>query len=77
LELGRKGVLVNCVAPGVIETEMSARIRQQYGEEILKTISVKRFGRPEEIASVIAFLASEDASYINGQTICIDGGMAL
>jgi 3-oxoacyl-[acyl-carrier protein] reductase len=77
LELGRKGILVNCVAPGVIETEMSVRVRQQYGEEILKTISVKRFGRPEEIASVMAFLASEDASYINGQTIRVDGGMAL
>jgi 3-oxoacyl-[acyl-carrier protein] reductase len=77
LELGRKGVLVNCVAPGVIETEMSARVRQHYGEEIIKTISVKRFGRPEEIASVTAFLASDDASYINGQTIRIDGGMAL
>jgi 3-oxoacyl-[acyl-carrier protein] reductase len=77
LELGRKGVLVNCVAPGVIETEMSVRVRQQYGEEILKTISLKRFGRPDEIASLIAFLASEDASYINGQTIRIDGGMAL
>jgi 3-oxoacyl-[acyl-carrier protein] reductase len=77
LELGRKGVLVNCVAPGVIETEMSARVRQQYGEEIIKTIAVKRFGKPEEIASVIAFLVSEDAAYINGQTIRIDGGMAL
>jgi 3-oxoacyl-[acyl-carrier protein] reductase len=77
LELGRKGILVNCVAPGVIETEMSARVRQHYGEEILKTISVRRFGRPDEIASVIAFLASEDASYINGQMIRIDGGMAL
>jgi 3-oxoacyl-[acyl-carrier protein] reductase len=77
LELGRKGILVNCVAPGIIETEMSARVRQQYGEEILKNISVKRFGRPEEIASVIAFLASDDAGYINGHTIRVDGGMAL
>jgi 3-oxoacyl-[acyl-carrier protein] reductase len=77
LELGRKGVLVNCVAPGVIETEMSERVRHQYGEDILKSISIKRFGKPEEIASMIAFLASEEASYINGHTIRVDGGMAL
>ncbi len=77
LELGRKGILVNCVAPGVIETAMSARVREQYTNQILESISVKRFGRPEEIASVIAFLVSEDASYINGHTIRVDGGMAL
>jgi 3-oxoacyl-[acyl-carrier protein] reductase len=77
LELGRKGILVNCVAPGIIETEMSERIRRHYGEEILKNISVKRYGLPEEVASAIAFLASDDAAYINGHTLRVDGGMAL
>jgi 3-oxoacyl-[acyl-carrier protein] reductase len=77
LELGRKGILVNCVAPGIIVTEMSERIRRHYGEEILKNISVKRFGLPEEVASAIAFLASDDAGYINGHILRVDGGTAL
>jgi 3-oxoacyl-[acyl-carrier protein] reductase len=77
LELGRKGILVNCVAPGLIETEMSERIRRQYGEEILKSISVKRYGRPEDVAAAIEFLASDAAGYINGHTLRVDGGMAL
>jgi 3-oxoacyl-[acyl-carrier protein] reductase len=77
LELGRKGILVNCVAPGIIVTAMSERIRRHYGEEILKNISVKRYGRPEEVASAIAFLASDDAGYINGHILRVDGGTAL
>ncbi len=77
LELGRKGILVNCVAPGLIETAMTERVRREYGEEILKSISVRRYGRPEEVAAAIAFLASDDAAYINGHTLRIDGGMAL
>jgi 3-oxoacyl-[acyl-carrier protein] reductase len=77
LELGRKGILVNCVAPGIIETEMSERVRREYGEEILKNVSIKRYGRPEEVAAAIAFLTSDDAGYINGQTLRVDGGMAL
>jgi 3-oxoacyl-[acyl-carrier protein] reductase len=77
LELGRKGILVNCVAPGVIETEMSARIRNEHGEELLDAIALRRFGKPEEVAEVIGFLASDAASYITGQVIRVDGGMTL
>jgi len=77
LELGRKGVLVNCVAPGVIETDMSARIRQEHGEALRERIAVQRFGRPEEVARVVAFLASEECSYISGQTLHVDGGFSL
>ncbi|MHC4661101.1 MAG: 3-oxoacyl-ACP reductase family protein [Planctomycetota bacterium] len=77
LELGRKGVLANCVSPGVIETEMSERIRNEYSKELLGAISVNRFGTPEEVAKVVAFLASDAAGYINGQVIRVDGGMTL
>jgi len=77
LELGRKNILVNCVAPGVIETEMSERIRQEHGAKLLDRIAMRRFGKPKEIAEVIAFLISDSASYINGQVIRVDGGMIL
>jgi 3-oxoacyl-[acyl-carrier protein] reductase len=77
LELGRKGVLANCVAPGTIESGMSQRVREQYGDELLDTIAVRRFGQPEDVADVVGFLASESAGYVTGQVIRVDGGMHL
>lgn len=77
LELGRKGVLANCVAPGVIETRMSDRIRAEHGPRLLEAIAQGRFGRAGEVAEAVAFLAGERASYINGQVINVDGGMGL
>ncbi|MCY3024401.1 MAG: SDR family NAD(P)-dependent oxidoreductase [Planctomycetota bacterium] len=77
LELGRKGVLVNCVAPGVIETGMSARIRGEHGAALREEIAVRRFGSPEEVAHVVAFLVSDECGYITGQTLRVDGGLAL
>ncbi|MBU1056471.1 MAG: SDR family oxidoreductase [Proteobacteria bacterium] len=77
LELGRKGVLVNCIAPGCIETKMTQRVRNEYGEEILKKIALRRFGLPVEVAELVCFLCSDACSYITGQVIRIDGGYSL
>lgn len=68
-------VLVNAIAPGLIETKMADPIIAERGEAYRQEIPLKRFGKPSEIASVIRFLCSPDASYITGQTITIDGGI--
>jgi 3-oxoacyl-[acyl-carrier protein] reductase len=69
------GVLVNAIAPGLIETKMSEPVVAERGDAYREEIPLKRFGKPSEIASVIRFLCSPDASYITGQTITIDGGI--
>jgi 3-oxoacyl-[acyl-carrier protein] reductase len=68
-------VLVNAIAPGLIETRMSEPIVAERGEAYRQEIPLKRFGKPSEVASVIRFLCSPDASYITGQTITVDGGI--
>lgn len=68
-------VLVNAIAPGVIETKMAEPLIAERGADYVKEIPLGRFGKPSEIASVIRFLCSSDASYITGQTITIDGGI--
>ncbi len=74
LELARKGVTVNAIAPGFIETEMIAAMPEDVRARILEKIPMGRFGRPEEIAQVVAFLVS-NGDYITGQVIAIDGGL--
>jgi 3-oxoacyl-[acyl-carrier protein] reductase len=74
-EYATRGITVNAVAPGFIESDMTAQLSDAVKAEYLKQIPVGRLGRPEEVAKAVAFLASEDAGYINGQTLCVDGGM--
>ncbi len=76
-ELGSRGIRVNAVAPGFVETDMTAALSETIQSEAQARISLGRFGKPEEIAEIVAFLASEKASYITGQVIAADGGMAL
>jgi 3-oxoacyl-[acyl-carrier protein] reductase len=77
VELASRGVTVNAIAPGFIETDMSAAVRNKAGDLIKKIIPMKRIGVPEDIAKVAVFLASADSAYITGQIITVDGGLSL
>lgn len=77
VEVGRRGIRVNAVAPGVIETEMSKEVRDLAGEEIISNIVLKRYGLPSEIANAVWFLSSDLASYITGQVLSVDGGFKM
>ncbi|MGL4676342.1 MAG: 3-oxoacyl-[acyl-carrier-protein] reductase [Brevinema sp.] len=76
-ELAGRGVNVNAVAPGFIETDMTKILPENEKEKILSVIPMKRMAHSHEVASVITFLASEESSYITGQTITVDGGMVM
>jgi 3-oxoacyl-[acyl-carrier protein] reductase len=76
-ELSSRGITVNAVAPGFIETDMTDKLSAEMREHMLKQIPLERLGQPEEIAKVVRFLASEDASYMTGQTLHVDGGMYM
>jgi 3-oxoacyl-[acyl-carrier protein] reductase len=77
VELASRGVTVNAIAPGFIETDMSEAVRNKAGDLIKKMIPMRRLGRPEDIARVAVFLASEDGGYVTGQVLTVDGGLSL
>ena len=76
-ELGPCGIRVNAVAPGVIETEMPADVREQSGDEVLKRFLLRRYVKPEEVAYAAWFLATACASYVSGQVFGVDGGFKV
>ncbi len=76
-EYAAKGVTVNAVAPGFIESDMTSKLSPEVREAYLREIPAGRFGKPEDVAKVVAFLASEAAGYVNGQTVVVDGGMVM
>ena len=76
-ELASRGVTVNLVAPGFIDTEMTAVLPEAARDALLKSIPMARLGQPEDVARAVAFFAAEESGYITGQVLCVDGGMAV
>jgi 3-oxoacyl-[acyl-carrier protein] reductase len=76
-EVATRGITVNCVAPGMIETAMTDVLNEQQRSRILSAIPMQRLGKADEIASAVAYLASDEAAYVTGQTLHVNGGMAM
>jgi len=76
-EVGSRNITANAVAPGFIKTKMTEGLPDEIKKNILSMVSLRRFGEPEDVAELVAFLASDKAGYITGQVICIDGGVSM
>ena len=76
-EIGSRGITVNAVAPGFIETDMTRELPKQQAEALLAQIPLARLGQPEEIANMVGFLASDKGAYITGETLHVNGGMYM
>ncbi len=76
-ELASRGITVNAVAPGFIATDITSDLAAEYRDSLIKQIPLERFGRPEDVAEMVAFLVTERASYITGQAIHVDGGLVM
>jgi 3-oxoacyl-[acyl-carrier protein] reductase len=76
-EVGARGITVNCVAPGFIDTEMTRSLPEEYKNQLISKIPLGKLGSPNDIANAVAFLASENANYITGETLHINGGMLM
>jgi 3-oxoacyl-[acyl-carrier protein] reductase len=76
-EIGKKNVTANCIAPGFIQTDMTAVLSDLVKNAAMEVIPVRKFGTVEDVARAVAFLASDDCGYITGQVLCVDGGMAM
>lgn len=77
LELGSRGITANCVAPGFIDTDMTRDIGEEHSKLLLSKIPLGRYGQPEEVAATVGFLASQEAAYITGETLHVNGGMYM
>ena len=76
-EIGSRGITVNCVAPGFIETDMTKGLSEEHKKQLLDHVPLGRLGSPDEVAAAICFLASKEASYITGETLHVNGGMLM
>ena len=76
-EVGKKNVTANCIAPGFIQTDMTHVLADVVKEAAMNVIPMRKFGNPEDVARAVAFLAADEAGYITGQVLCVDGGMAM
>ena len=76
-EVASRGITANCVAPGFIETEMSGALPEQRRQAILDAVPMGRLGTPDDVAACVLFLVSDEAAYVTGQTVHVNGGMAM
>lgn len=77
LEVASRNILVNCIAPGFVESDMTSKLNEQQGEQLLSKIPLKRVGQGADIAAMVSFLSGDDSAYITGQTFAVDGGMTM